>query len=116
MIQVQTLADALAVTKAGTVYSNPLLCTFHKGFIGLRITTTAGSVTITQQCSEDGVTYYDPVDQDGTALGAVVAAMTAGGKYIQYSPVISKFMRFKIVEGNVAALSATIKAIVAEEN
>lgn len=115
MIQVQKFADAVAVTKAGTSYSSVFSSTFFSGNIGLLIAVTAGSVTITQQCSTDGVNFYDPVDADGNALGAVVSAQTVTtGKYIQYAPVITKHMRFKIVEGNVAASAVSIDAVVEE--
>ena len=110
-IFVQRVNTTLAVTRAGTVYSASVSVPRLTGFCSVLLTTTAGSVTVTQQCSLEGTTFYDAVDSDGNALGPVVAAMTVGTKYIQFAPVIAPYIRFKVVEGNVAALSITIDLI-----
>lgn len=110
-IMTQVVNTALAVAQAGTVYSGVISCPRLTGYCAVLLVTTAGSVTITQQCSKDGTTFYDAVDSDGNALGAVVSAMTVGSKYIQFSPIIAPYIRFKIVEGNVAALAITIDFI-----
>lgn len=109
----QVVADEVAVTKAGTSYSDAFRFTGASGFVAVQITTDAGSVTITQQCSLTGETdtWYDPVDSAGAALGAVVAAMTVGTKYIQPDPVLAPFIRYKIVEGNVAIAAVSITLV-----
>lgn len=86
------------------------------GYASVKLTTSAGSVTITQQCSPDNILFYDPVDKSGTALGGVVTAMAVNtaGRYIQYDPVLSMWARFKIVELNVAATTVGI-SIYAQE-
>lgn len=107
-----TLASAKAVTKAGTVYSSVLGVDDLAGHVGLRIISTAGSVTITQQCSLDGTTFYDPVDTAGNALGQVVAAQTVTtGIYVVPDVVLAPYVRYKIVEGNVAATAVTINLV-----
>lgn len=103
------LALALAVTKAGTSYSDSMNFSHASGFSAALITTTAGSITVTMQASEDDSTWYDVYDTDGTTvLGTVIAAMTVGTKYLQFDPVVAKYVRFKIVEGNIAATAVTI--------
>lgn len=105
------LSNAQAVTKAGTVYSNAFKVADQTGNSAVLITTTAGSITVTQQASYDNVTFYDVEDTAGTTLGSVVADMTVGTKYIIFSPVVARHIRFKIVEGDVAATAVTIKLI-----
>lgn len=108
----RTVASALACGKSATVYSSPMAAEDFTGHVGMVLITTAGSITITQQCSIDNTTYYDPVDPDGTALGDVTSAETVTtGKYIIPDPVLAPFIRYKIVEGNVAATAVTIKMI-----
>lgn len=107
-VEKEVLATALAVAQAATVYSTALKTPHQLGFMSLLIVTTAGSITVTQQVSMDGTTFYDAVDSDGNALGAVVAAMTVGTKYIQFSPVLAPHIRFKIVEGNSAPTAVSL--------
>lgn len=107
-----TLASAKAIAKAETAYSSVVSVTDLAGHIGIQIISTAGSVTITQQCSLDGTTFYDPVDTAGTALGQVVAAQTVTtGIYVVPDVVLAPFIRYKIVEGNVAATAVTITLV-----
>ena len=107
-----TLASALAVGKNLTVYSSVVAVDDLAGHIGIRIISTAGSVTITQQCSLDGTTFYDPTDTAGTALGQVVAAQTVtAGIYVVPDVVLAPYVRYKIVEGDVAATAVTINFV-----
>ena len=106
---IKTVASALACGKNATVHSSAMAAEDFTGHVGLLLVSTAGSVTITQQCSVDNVFYYDPVDPDGTALGEVTTAETVTtGKYIIPDPVMAPFIRYKIVEGDVAATAVTI--------
>jgi hypothetical protein len=90
----------------GTVYSTGELFRFAKGYTAMEIITT-GAVTVTQQCSTDNVTYYDPVDYNGTALGAIASSVSSSS-YIQFSPVISKYIRFKFVTTSAKTVSAKL--------
>ncbi len=120
------LATAQAVTKNGTVYTN--VCQFHRcvGDAAVRLVSTAGSITVTQQCSLDysdrnpsAATWDNPyktVSGTTSAAGVVVSAQTVTtGIYITYSPVIAPYIRFKIVEGDVAATAVSLTLIFREE-
>lgn len=103
-------ADALA--QNATEYSDSIPMKGMEGDVAVVIISTAGSITVTQQVSLDDSTWYDPVNSSGSAVGAVAAALTVTtGTYIVYSPVLAPYMRFKIVEGNVAATVVTLKVI-----
>jgi len=111
-ISVEQLANALSATKAGTSYSTATRFQGCAGNAALFIVSTAGSITVSQQCSADGVTYYDPVDTAGSALGVVRAALTVTtGVYVPFTPVLAPYARFKIVEGNVAATEVTLNLL-----
>lgn len=106
------LANAQAVAQAATAYSSSLDFRGCVGNVALFIASTAGSVTISQQCSLDNVTFYDPEDTSGGALGVVRSALTVTtGKYVPFTPVLATWTRFKIVEGNVAATAVTLKCL-----
>ncbi len=105
----KVLSETIAVTKAGTLYSSAFNTGKGAGTLALLIATTAGSITITQQCglTEDG-TFYDPVSSAAAALGAIAGTFTVGSRYISISPVAAPWSRLKIVEGNVAATDVTV--------
>ena len=103
---------ALSVTKAGTSYTQSTPFDRAVGYVAVRVASTAGSITVTQQCSIDDTTFYDPVDSSNGALGAIAATMTVGTRYVQYDPVLCPYIRFKVVEGNVEASTVTITLLV----
>ena len=110
--QSKTLASALACGKNATVYSSAMALEDLTGHVGIQLISTAGSITVTQQCSTDNTTWYDPTDAYSTALGQVIATQTVTtGIYIIPAPVFAPFIRYKIVEGNVAATAVTIKIL-----
>ena len=101
----RVLSETVAVTKQGTVYSSPFRANECAGTIALLIVSSAGSLTVTQQCglTEDG-TFYDPVNAANSALGAVCAAgFTVGSRFINLTPVVAPWLRLKMIEANVAA-------------
>lgn len=109
LISSEVLASAKAVTKAGTVYSNSRKFHDCDGTACLKIVSTAGSITVTQQCSLDDSTWYDPETAAGAA-GAVEDTITVTtGRYLSFTPVLCPYIRFKIVEGNVAASAVTLE-------
>lgn len=111
-----TLMSAVSVGKNATGYSSSTAFDRSNGDVGVTIVSTAGSITVTQQCSIDDSTWYDPVDAAGSALGSVGAAITVTtGRWVSYSPVLAPFIRFKVVEGNVAATVVTIELLFQEE-
>lgn len=105
------VGTAGAVAKAKTEYSEVLDFTQSEGFNSVLIASTAGSITATVQGSMDGTNFYDMVDSDGNALGQVVAGMTVGTKLINFGSLFSPYIRFKVVEGDVAATVVTLTAL-----
>jgi hypothetical protein len=111
-----------AVTKNGTLYTSgedyqpvPLRRTI--GNTALWISSTAGSITITQQVSLDGKTWLDPVDNAGNSLGSVYSALTVTtGKYIVFTPVMAPYIRFKLVENDLATSTVVMKLLYQEYN
>jgi len=92
------LSESQSVANGGTGYTAVVNMRAATGYAAILYTEelAGSSVTITQQCSLDGDTFYDPTDKDGSAVGAVQAACTATG-YFQYSPVIAPYIRYKVV-------------------
>lgn len=112
-INQELVMSAVTVAKADTHYSDAFRSEGNEGQMAVLVVSTAGSITITQQVglTEDG-TFYDAVDQDGTALGPVISALTVTtGKYIAFSSVLAPYSRFKVVEGNVAETVVTITVL-----
>ena len=99
-----------AVAKNATVYSAAIdVSRSENAKLGVLIVSTAGSITVTQQCSMDGVTFYDAVNAGGDAQGAVAATVTVTtGRYVEYTPTLAPYIRYKVVEGNVAAPVVTV--------
>ena len=113
-IDTQTLVvgTAGAVAKNATVYSESFNFKKGTGFIAIFVSTTAGTIAVTQQCSLDNSTWYDPIDSDGNALGPVVDAQgVSTGLYIQPSCVLAPYIRYKVVEADVAPTVVVIKLL-----
>ncbi len=109
LVSKEVLMSAITVAKNGTSYSNSR--EFHDcdGTACLKIISTAGSITVTQQCSLDDVNWYDPETAAGAA-GAVEDTITVTtGRYLSFTPVLCDHIRFKVVEANVAATSVTLE-------
>ncbi|MFA6100394.1 MAG: hypothetical protein WC750_06035 [Patescibacteria group bacterium] len=104
-----------AVAQNATTYTIGVPFSFCEGFAAAIVTVSAGSVTISQQCSKDNISWFDAVDGTDTALGVVCTAMSAGTKYIQFDPVLSNFIRFKIVELNVASTTVGMQFLFLEK-
>lgn len=100
----ELLMDAVTIDGA-TDYSESR--PFHNcaGDAVLFIVSTAGTLAISQQCSMNNVDWYDPVNTSDSALGVVKSAQTVTtGVYVIFTPVISKFIRFKVTESTAAAV------------
>jgi hypothetical protein len=97
-----TLMNARSVSTGDTVYSSSFNAENSNGFSAMLIDIGTGGgaagVTVTQQCSLDGTTWYDPVDTDGNAVGSVYSSLTSD-KYVQFDPVLTNKIRFKVVAG-----------------
>jgi hypothetical protein len=106
----ELVSKAQAVAQNATGYSSSVDFRGCVGNAAMVIISTAGSITVTQQCSWDNITFYDPTDASGTAVGSVKAAQTVTtGIYIAFTPVLAPYARFKIVEGNSAATAVTLR-------
>ena len=109
IISKELLASALACGQNATVYSSSRKFHDCDGTATLKIISTAGNITVTQQCSIDNSTWYDPETATGAA-GAVENAITVTtGRYLSFTPVMCPYIRFKIVEANVAATAVTLE-------
>jgi len=115
MLFEQVLMNAVAVAKAGTSYTSSRRFNDCNGSACLLIKSTAGSITVTQQCSLDNTNWYDPENSAG-AVGAVEDTITVTtGRYLVFTPVLTPYIRFKVVEGNVAATDVTITLVYSAE-
>jgi len=110
IVSKEVLSSAQAVGKNATVYSNSRKFHDCDGTACLKIISTAGQITVTQQCSTDNVTWYDPETAAGAA-GAVDKITVTTGRYLSFTPVLCDYIRFKIVEANVAATAVTLELV-----
>ena len=112
MVSKEVLASAKAVVKNTTVYSNSRKFHDCDGTACLLIVSTAGTITVTQQCSTDDTNWYDPETASGAA-GAVEDAITVTtGRYLSFTPVLCDYIRFKIVETGTSADTAVTLTLV----
>jgi hypothetical protein len=107
----KTVSNAQAVTNGVNAFSNAVEMKVWGGFAAIEVKANTATVTITQQCSVDGVTWYDPVDQTGTALGAIATAL-ATTAYIEFSPVVTIWVRLKYAP--TGSGSITVNLVVVE--
>lgn len=102
--------SASTVANGATIYSTSFNGEYASGFRAVLITLAGSpSVTITEQASVDGTTFYDAVDNTGTAVGAVASAITStAGVYVVYAPVLARHNRLKVVAAAASTVSLTI--------
>lgn len=111
------LMNVQAVAKAATGYSSSIRFDACAGDATVFLVSTAGSITVTQQCSLDDSNWYDPVNASGSAVGSVAATFTVStGTYIIYTVVLTPYIRFKVVEGDVAATDVSLNLIYRHES
>ena len=109
MLQSQKFTlETVAVGSGETKYTQDINFRAATGEILLKIVSSAGSITITQEVSLDGSNFGPAQDSSGNPLGAVIATMTNGTKYVEFNPIYAPFIRFKIVEGGSGATNVTI--------
>ncbi len=103
-------------TQNSTKYTDSLIFERMTGVAAVLITSSAGSITVSQQCSIDNINWYDPKDNAGNAVGVIGTTLTSitTGVYITYSPVLAKYARLKVVENNSAAANVTIQFLFQE--
>ena len=118
LAQETLLSGVAGAVSNATIYSDSTKFRSTTGYAGMMVTIAvagATGITITQQCSVDGTHWYDPVDPDDTAMGEVTTAAAATTKYVQFSPVLAPYIRFKIVEDNTGAITQCTLRLVYQE-
>jgi hypothetical protein len=111
----ETLMNAVSVGKAATAYSNSMDFTASTGEVAVLLTSTAGNISVSQQCSINGKDWYDPANSGGATVGWVSLQQTSTtGRWLVYTPVLGTKIRYKVVENNVAATVVTLVIIFQE--
>lgn len=113
----ELIMNAETVAQADTHYTGKVDFRGCAGDAICFIISTAGSITVTQQCAwtKNG-TYYDAVNSSGSAVGSVATALTVTtGTYIVFSPVLAPYIKFKVLENNSAATNVTIRILFRKE-
>ena len=112
-----TVGTAGVVALASTgVYSESVKFSKTDDNASMLLTSTAGSITVTQQASMNDKDWYDAYDAAGNLLGTVATAqLVTTGRWIAFNPIMAPYTRFKVVENNVAATVATIELMLAED-
>jgi hypothetical protein len=108
MISKEKLMNAVECEAGGaiaTIYSNSRRFHDCTGVACVLITTsTAQNIAVTQQCSTDNKTWYDP-ETAAAAAGVVDSSITAASTvYMSYTPVLCDYIRFKVVNSGTSNL------------
>lgn len=113
----EIVADALTIAKNGTTYTSSMRFDTCTGDVGILLTTTGlMTVVITQQCSDDNKVWKDPTDGAGSATGAIEDLTTeVVDSWIVPTLAPAPYIRFKFVEANEAAGTATMIVHFAED-
>lgn len=98
--------DAGSTSYTSAINSNNLVGTYAGILVG---TNATGTLLIKQQCSLDGITFYDPTNATSVAVGTIYQSLftVTTSKYIQFTPVIAPYIRFS-VNAVVAAQTITV--------
>jgi hypothetical protein len=107
----------LAMTTAtGTYTSSGIDVRNSNGFASLLVLTSAGSLDIDFQVSDDNVNWYTPVDTSLNTLGSVNGAVTSD-RWIVFSPQAATWIRFIfILTGSNSTVSATVRSVITTDN
>ena len=98
-----------------TTYGSVINTQRSTGDVAFKVVTSAGEIAVTQQCSMDGVNFYDPIDGADSALGTINASLTVGTYYIVPALVVAPYSRVKVVENGTASTVVTITMVFQEE-
>ena len=109
LIATKVISSAQTVLSGQTDYSNSIDTRIWGGFTSLELVLSGASpsVTVSQQCSNDNSTWYDPKDNANGALGVIATGATAS-RFIQFSPVMSPYIRLKYVTAADTTITAKI--------
>jgi hypothetical protein len=110
------LMAAKDVDKSGTIYSDSVDTKQASGPVGALLISTAGAISVNQEASKDNITFYDPINNQAAAQGVVCTGMTVTtGTWVTFTPVVTPYTRFKVVETGTAASKVSITYIIQEE-
>lgn len=110
-----TLMNAVSVAQAATAYSDVMDFTRSTGEVAVLLKSTAGNISVSQQCSINGQDWYDPANSGGATVGWVSLQQAATtGTWRVYTPVLGTKIRFKVVENNTAPTVVTLIIIFQE--
>ena len=80
------------------------------GEASLLVVTSAGSLALTYQVSDDETNWYDPEDTAGAALGGINAAVTVGSNWIVFNPSLARYTRIvAVLTGANSTVSMTFR-------
>lgn len=86
------------------------------GDASVLFSSTAGDITVQQQCSHDGENWFTPVNNAGTTVGTIATnATVTTGRYVSYSPVLAPYGRYLVTENNTANTDVVLYVIFQED-
>lgn len=103
----KTVSTAQTLTNGTPAFSNAVQIKTWGGFAALEVKAMTATATISQQCSVDGATWYDPTDNAGNALGLIYTGLSTT-KYIEFSPVVTKWVRLKYSPTGSGSITANL--------
>lgn len=108
-IEYQYWYNKSMTTIVSTYYSAGINQKYSKGHCALLVLTSAGSLAITFELSDDDINYYVPYDSNGNALNSIATTLIAN-RWIIFVPQLANYIRFKFVltDSN-STVSATYK-------
>lgn len=99
------MAAGTTIAQNDSTYTSSFPFNKSTGEVALLVVTTGNcTLAITQQCSEDNITWYDAVNGSMTAMGAAGSSTTATiSNWIVPTLAPAPYIRFKVAEANAAA-------------
>jgi hypothetical protein len=95
-----------------TIYSNSRKFHDCDGTACVLLTaSSAAEIAVSQQCSTDNKTWYDP-ETNTAAAGVVETAKTADSTvYMSYTPVLCDYIRFKVIAASAVSNLVSITLV-----
>jgi hypothetical protein len=100
-VTIETLMSVEEIAINDTHYTSSRKFHDCTGNAAILLTLTSSghaTATVTQQCSMDNVTWYEPITTAGAANTLVITAIDheATPAYIIFDPVLAEYIRFKV--------------------
>lgn len=90
-------ASEAMTTVTGTYESATIDTVRLTGEASILVVTSAGSLALTYQVSDDGTNWYSPEDTSGSALNVINGAVIVGSNWIVFSPTLARYTRIVAV-------------------